>query len=541
MSWTFIHRDITSDLTLNDGQFYHSLLGETGTQAAISSGNIEAQTTFQGFAFTPEGIPGTAGATGDYTIRQEIIDGDADILVSIRLYRLNAAGAVEAQSDISDTQVATAGVKTFNFTNLDLGTWTEGDRFAVEYIFFNSRTHPGERSVTFSANTLSDDVVTPFDAGAEPVDVEMDASPGLYSVAGMAATLATTILLSASPGSYAITGVNAELIYTSDTETALDASPGSYSLTGQDTGLLTDHIISAQLGTYTKIGTDAALLTQRVIEATSSNYTTTGSDASTLFDRVSNAEPGSYTITGVNTELVYSADTETVLNASPGSYVVTGSDITTLYSRIVSLDSGAYTKNGVDLTAIYNQGGNAGVSVDILDGSESVSGDIDNLRSLDVVGGILDSPEHVSANITTPLTLFVSGALVDTPELITADIEHSVLVNVLIEDGKEIILGNMEHVPPLNISAELIDSAEHILGALGEGRLIYGSVVDGKDHISGQLEKGHIRYISSSIFDSPEKMTGFVNLTEFLPVSKDTINIIIKTKFVNIVVSKKDG
>jgi hypothetical protein len=191
MSQTFIHRNTTSDLSVSGSLFNHSLLSDTATLATINSGSLAAEAEVSGYAWTDTGVPGTDGDTGDYTVEWNITTGEADISISVQLARVNSSGVVQNESSLSSEQVATAGIKTFSFTNVNLGTWAEGDRLRVRYRIRNTRTHPGNREIAFSTNTTNDEVVTPFVETLEEITGSGALATGDSSLSGSGVSSST--------------------------------------------------------------------------------------------------------------------------------------------------------------------------------------------------------------------------------------------------------------------------------------------------------------------------------------------------------------
>jgi hypothetical protein len=300
VSKTFILRNTNSDLSVANQLFGYSLLDDTATAGTFTV-NLGNQATLHGYAWTDTGVPGTDGATGSYSVEVYVNTANTDITMYTRLARVNSSGTVQTESDAATTQSTSAGLHTFNFTDLNLGTWASGDRLRVQYTFINA-SH-GNQSCQIQTNTTDTEVATPYVIASETV---MDASPGSYGVTGQAAGVAHNRTVNASSGSNTITGMAATLAAV----ITLSASPGSYAVDGAD----------------------ATPLTDRVMEATAGEYTVTGADANALFDRFSNAEPGSYTKTGVNAELTNSTGA-----SLPTPYFIIKSDNTKVSEAVTNL------------------------------------------------------------------------------------------------------------------------------------------------------------------------------------------------------------
>jgi hypothetical protein len=119
------------------------------------------------FAWTPAGDPDTFGVAGTVTVEVNITLAAADVTLFTRLSRVNAAGTVQATSAESGGQsLATTGVKTFTFTDVDLGIWLAGDRLRVNYRFDNVNAHGANELIDIETDTTDAEVATPFLSGA---------------------------------------------------------------------------------------------------------------------------------------------------------------------------------------------------------------------------------------------------------------------------------------------------------------------------------------------------------------------------------------
>ena len=169
MSMTFIHRNTDSDLT--GGSVNYSLLKDTATGAEVTVGLGQgASVTYS--AFTASGVPGIGGKTGNYTVNLRIISGNVNAYGKVQLHRVNSSGVVQDSSDESGEQKLNSD-RSWSYTNLDLGTWTAGDRLRVDFLY---RNNAGNKSISFGfgTNTSEDSVVTPFEEPLEDLDVQAD-------------------------------------------------------------------------------------------------------------------------------------------------------------------------------------------------------------------------------------------------------------------------------------------------------------------------------------------------------------------------------
>lgn len=168
MTATYILNETTSDLTGGGGNFNVTL----PTSAAIPNVlSVGGNPTDYGSAFTASGVPGTDGATGDYTVEMNVTTANSDVEISVQLHRVNSSGTVQTSSSVSATQSgATTGVKTFTFTNQSLGTWASGDRLRVDYIG-NRVTGHGTQQVVIGTQSTNAEVVTPFGTAPQNINV----------------------------------------------------------------------------------------------------------------------------------------------------------------------------------------------------------------------------------------------------------------------------------------------------------------------------------------------------------------------------------
>jgi hypothetical protein len=166
---TTTYRRTNTDSGLTGGQDFNKAVlfpanDTTGSQS-ISLGNQETRTSR---AFTDVGVPGTAGVTGTYTVEQETLVGNTNVVLAVTLHRVNSAGTIQTSSALSAEQTATAGTKTFTFTNLSLGTWAAGDRLRIDYRYRNA-AH-GSQNFTVTHGGTNNEVVAPWTLAA-PINI----------------------------------------------------------------------------------------------------------------------------------------------------------------------------------------------------------------------------------------------------------------------------------------------------------------------------------------------------------------------------------
>ena len=158
------------------------------------------------------------------------------------------------------------------------------------------------------------------------------ASPGSYTVSGVAAGALADRLISANPGNYAITGIDAILVKGFN----IIALPGEYVLTGADASLLAARLLNADPGSYAVTGVSATLARGYFISADGGVYAITGVNASLLAQRLISADIGSYLVTGAAAQIL----AQRLLNVEPGAYDLTGNAASLIWSGITGFPVG---------------------------------------------------------------------------------------------------------------------------------------------------------------------------------------------------------
>lgn len=169
MTTTYILKAANSDLS-GGADFTRELSEGTETAGSISP-SIAASATEDSFGFTPAGIPGASGGSGaqDYNpIEVNVTSGNNNIQISVAVARVNSSGTQQAISAFTAEQQASAGLKTFSRTGIDLGTWASGDRLKVVYRFRNTHSHSSQ-ACTIETGTTSAEVVAPWSAAPEQI------------------------------------------------------------------------------------------------------------------------------------------------------------------------------------------------------------------------------------------------------------------------------------------------------------------------------------------------------------------------------------
>jgi hypothetical protein len=157
----------TSDLS-GGADFNRYLDTEPGQVSSIAV-SVAPSSTETSYGFTADGaIPVGVDTVGSYSVRVRVVvppgqDGDK-LYLSVRLRRVNSGGTVQASSSegYGGSQVLyQVGIKTFNLSSIDLGTWASGDRLRVDYIFSNESSSQTP-TVTIEAGSTDCEVITPL-------------------------------------------------------------------------------------------------------------------------------------------------------------------------------------------------------------------------------------------------------------------------------------------------------------------------------------------------------------------------------------------
>lgn len=160
MAQTYYETDVTSDLSVAGANANNKLLTTTSTPNTLAIGMGKGLTSFL-HMWTEPGVPGASGSTGDYTVTMNVAIGASSANVSAQLERVSSSGTVQTSSSVSAEQSCTAGIKTFNWTALNLGAWSSGDRLRLKFNFINLAAHATD-STTIGLNTADEYVLTPW-------------------------------------------------------------------------------------------------------------------------------------------------------------------------------------------------------------------------------------------------------------------------------------------------------------------------------------------------------------------------------------------
>src|SRR3569833_2950262 len=146
---------------LSGGAVFFWLLVSAVETAGLIVFNVAFNSTEDSFAFTEPGIPGSGGATGDYSVVVKIsANNSTGPSLAIAWARGDSSGTQQAISSFTSSQAVTTTtqVLTFSATAKNLGSWAVGDRLKVVYRFIN--TAGGGRQFTVETGTANAAVTT---------------------------------------------------------------------------------------------------------------------------------------------------------------------------------------------------------------------------------------------------------------------------------------------------------------------------------------------------------------------------------------------
>lgn len=135
-----------------------NIVGTTSTASVSLAANATRIST----AFTPAFHPGVGGAVSTIIVVINITSGQSQCALNLVANRVNVGGSVVIASSVPTAeQITNAGIQTHTFTNLNLGTWGEGDRLRLDYRFRNTATKGGTRTVIVLLNSTTLTVEAP--------------------------------------------------------------------------------------------------------------------------------------------------------------------------------------------------------------------------------------------------------------------------------------------------------------------------------------------------------------------------------------------
>jgi len=173
---------------MGGGADFSAEVSQDAETAGTRTGSVAAGATETSYGFTPPGEPGlltwTAGA---WVVKVDVTTPHANVVLAIRLRRINAAGVVQesspAPTSVDEQALGVAGVRTFvaNFGGL---AWTKGattDRLRVDYLFRNT-DGGAAHSVTIATGTINTEIRTPWhpQAAVAPVKYSADSVKVVY-------------------------------------------------------------------------------------------------------------------------------------------------------------------------------------------------------------------------------------------------------------------------------------------------------------------------------------------------------------------------
>jgi len=162
MSRRFVLRASNSALT-GGADFNKDLADFTDTATSITVA-VAHSSTETSYGFTQADIPGTGGATGNYTVEINVTTAHTNMFCKVAVGRVNSSGVLQGSesADSAEQQLNTTGVKTFTLTSVNLGSWAVGDRLRVAYRFRSNKTSGPVASVVIQTSTSDTEVLTPF-------------------------------------------------------------------------------------------------------------------------------------------------------------------------------------------------------------------------------------------------------------------------------------------------------------------------------------------------------------------------------------------
>jgi tetrahydromethanopterin S-methyltransferase subunit C len=160
MARLYFLSNLTSDLT-GGADFNMDLVSSPIDEVGTVQCSHTSQQTKLSYAFTPPLHPGTSGSiVGNYTVNFSIASGSTSLTLTMTLRRVNSAGTVQTSSTTSAGQTLGTGVKTFTFTNLNLGTFLATDRLRIDFNIVNGAMNT--QNATIVVNSSDSYVLAPW-------------------------------------------------------------------------------------------------------------------------------------------------------------------------------------------------------------------------------------------------------------------------------------------------------------------------------------------------------------------------------------------
>lgn len=217
---------------------------------------------------------------GPITVEVNITSGTSSTEIRTALVRVGATTATD-NSQATFVSSAAAGLITFTYPTVTLGTWAPGDQFAVEIIVRNNAAHGGAAGPTWETGTASSEVSTNFTVPVTHNDSRDEAASLVDSPSTTATSLASTS--EASSAVDAPTSVASILASTVETATGDDSRSAviSHGATRSEPSSLVDSTSS----TSVKIATASESVS--IVDSSDGNTFDTIVESSSLTDDTS--------------------------------------------------------------------------------------------------------------------------------------------------------------------------------------------------------------------------------------------------------------
>ena len=212
-----------------------------------------------------------------------------------------------------------------------------GDRVSIVLVFDISAQHAG--------GTIG---ITPSLVITSPISIDIEVSPGSFSLSGQSTALAYGRKLGVGTGSFGLTGQAVDLVAPAGAA-QIDIDPGSFGLTGQSVDLIADRKIEAGTGSFGLTGKSIDLKVDRVIDIDPGSFALTGQSTNLTKTNVLDLGTGSFALVGLGVDL----ESMRLINVDSGSFVLTGQSVDVLVGYSVVIDPGVFNLSGqsVDLLA----------------------------------------------------------------------------------------------------------------------------------------------------------------------------------------------
>lgn len=250
----------------------------TGTNSAAMTLSIDEFRPLVAGTIALDGTPATGNGTSGLSLSTAPISlaGSRSLVVAV--------GRVQQNLSLSYDFTAGTG---YTLTYTQRGAGGVNDQ-ATEYLLGAS----GTVTPTLTAGTGSASFWGMAAAAfrvSTSVNLVLNASPGVFAIAGAPANLSLGRSLAASAGSFGVSGRPAGI----SVGRVLEAQAGSYAVTGSSAGISLGRTLDASPGSVDVAGESAAILIGRVLEASAGSFDVTGF-AATIVITVGPAWPVGY-------------------------------------------------------------------------------------------------------------------------------------------------------------------------------------------------------------------------------------------------------